>query len=222
MDEPDLDPELHRAALDGLRRLNQWSRSAAILWPRLRQVAGQAGARLRVADLACGGGDVTLALAARAKSRGLPLQFDAFDRSPVAIEYARQRAAQLRVEQVHFAVADVFTVQATVRYDAVICSLFLHHLKEDEAVQLLMRMREMSTRCVLVNDLRRTRWGALWVRFGCRLLTRSPVVHVDGPLSARAAFSIAELGQLASRAGLAGYRITAHRPQRMLLDWRPA
>jgi hypothetical protein len=47
----------------------------------------------------------------------------------------------------------------------------------------------------------RAGWLAAWA--GTRLLTRSPVVHFDGPQSVRAAWTESELRQLARDAGLA-------------------
>ena len=50
---------------------------------------------------------------------------------------------------------------------------------------------------LLVNDLRRTRWGYWLARWGSRILTRSQIVHTDGPLSVSAAFTDEETLQLA-------------------------
>ena len=61
MDQPDLDPNLHVAALNGLRRINSISRSAAILWPSIAEAAREFQPNpLRVLDLACGAGDNVL------------------------------------------------------------------------------------------------------------------------------------------------------------------
>ena len=69
MDDPALDLEQHRLALEGLKRVNRLSRSAAIFWPALRTLlCGQPSDRpLRVLDIACGGGDVTRDIARRAQ-----------------------------------------------------------------------------------------------------------------------------------------------------------
>ena len=71
--------------------------------------------------------------------------------------------------------------------------------RRSAVVYRIARMREMTACCLVVNDLRRTRWGEQLVTLGCRLLTRSSIVQVDGPQSARAAFSLAELERLAQR-----------------------
>ncbi|MFN5696272.1 MAG: hypothetical protein ACK486_04460 [Cyanobacteriota bacterium] len=57
-----------------------------------------------------------------------------------------------------------------------------------------------------------------WV--GTRLLSRSPIVQIDGPLSVGGAFQLDEVRQLASAAGLAGAQITRFWPERFLLSWR--
>jgi hypothetical protein len=81
-------------------------------------------------------------------------------------------------------------------------------------------MAAAARRAVLVDDLVRSRLGFALVWMGRYLLTSSPVVHVDGPLSVRAALSIGEARDLAERAGLQGCTIRRHWPERFLLTWR--
>jgi hypothetical protein len=52
-----------------------------------------------------------------------------------------------------------------------------------------------------------------------RAITRCDVVHVDAVRSVRAAFTIAELRQMATQADLADATITRCWPARMLLTW---
>jgi len=102
-------------------------------------------------------------------------------------------------------------------YDVYLCTLFLHHLRESEAVELLRRMA--GGRALLVSDLVRSRPGYWAARVGTRFLTRSPVVHADAAASVEGAFTRAELHALADAAGLDGARIRPHWPFRMLLEW---
>ena len=102
----------------------------------------------------------------------------------------------------------------------VTCSLFLHHLSEDEAIALLTNMENAAERLILVNDLWRSRFNYCAVWFACHLLTRSPVVRFDGPASVRSAFTPAEALALAERAGLHGATVRSRFPCRYLLSWR--
>lgn len=216
MDDPGLDPAEHRRALHGLARINRWSRSAAILWPVLRDAANRASGRpVRVLDVATGAGDVPIGLGKRAKAAGLSVEIEACDLSDTALAHA---AASADGTGVRFFRHDVLADPLPGGFDLVTCSLFLHHLSETDAVTVLRRMREAGS-AVAVNDLSRSRAGLLLVWAACRVLTRSPVVHFDGPASVRAAFTPREALALAEQAGLSGARVEPRWPCRFLLTW---
>src|SRR5438045_7668560 len=102
MDGPGLDPRRHVQALRGLERINRLSRSSAILWPAIRDLARESpGRTLRLLDVATGAGDIPIDLWHRARRAGLTLEIDACDRSEDALAHATQRARQRRAE-VHF------------------------------------------------------------------------------------------------------------------------
>jgi 2-polyprenyl-3-methyl-5-hydroxy-6-metoxy-1,4-benzoquinol methylase len=221
MDQPGLDPRAHRQALDSLGRAHRVSRSAAAIWPALREVVPRSGRPLRILDLACGGGHVVVELVRRCARESVAVEACGADLSPVATAYARALALRAGVQHVTFVTLDVASQPLPGAFDVVLCSLFLHHLDDDEAEALLRRMRDAARRLVVVSDLRRTRLGYLFAWAGCRLLSRSRVFHVDGPRSVEAAFTTDEARRLAEHAGLPGARIVARWPQRFLLTWRP-
>lgn len=219
MDDPNIDQALHRQALVGLRRVNWISRTAATVWQPIQRLAQQTnGEPLRVLDIACGGGDVSISLAKRAAKSGLPIEVSGCDLSSTALDFARSEADRSAVA-VNFFQADVIAAPLPSGYDIVTCSLFLHHLSDDSVVPVLQSMKQAARRMVIVSDLVRSRWGYAMCWCGVRLLTRCRVCHVDGPLSVRAAFTVRELQTLADRAELADATITKRWPQRMLLTW---
>jgi SAM-dependent methyltransferase len=219
MDQPGLVAVEHAAALMGLGRINRVSGSAAILWPAIENLARRhAGRAIRVLDLATGGGDVPIMLARRARRAGVDVAIAGCDISPVAVAFAARSANEAAVP-VRFFRLDALNETLPEGPDVVTCSLFLHHLGDDEAVRLLRKMAEAAGSTVLVNDLLRSRVGYWLAWSGCRLLSRSPIVHHDGPASVRAAFSLAEAGELAYRAGLDGVRLSRRWPGRFLLSW---
>ena len=216
MDQPGLDPVAHEHALRDLARINWWSRSASILWPTIRAHALKTQRPLRVLDVATGAGDVPIGLLNRAKRAGLALEVSACDISETALHYAQKRATAAGVA-IRFFHHDILTNPLPDGFDIVTASLFLHHLDEADAIVVLQRMQASATRAVLVNDLERNRIGYIMAWIGTRILSRSPVVHVDGPLSVRGAFSITEALMLAEQAGLRGAKIARHWPFRFLL-----
>ena len=201
MDQPNLGEVVHQGALNALARINWFSASSGIFWPPLRELSQQVPQRtIRVLDIGCGGGDVTLALARRARLAGRKFQFAGCDVSPVALDWARRRATHAG-EAVEFFPLNVLESPLPADYDVIICSLFLHHLDESQAERLLRRMGDAANRLVLVNDLVRGRWGYLMAVVASRLLTTSHVVHVDGPLSVAGAFTPQEALDLAEYSG---------------------
>jgi 2-polyprenyl-3-methyl-5-hydroxy-6-metoxy-1,4-benzoquinol methylase len=226
MDQPDLPADRHAHALTGLARINFVSRSSAILFRPLAELHRRLGAaRLRILDVASGGGDVPVRLWRRAAQAGLDWRIAGCDVSPVAVEHARAHALREQAH-VHFFVHDALAAPLPGSYDAVTCSLFLHHLDEGPAVGLLRSMANLSEEgpsLVLVNDLDRSLRGLLLAHLATRLLTTSQVVHTDGPLSVHAAFTPAEALALAAQAGLHGAAVRRRWPCRWLLSWsRPA
>ncbi|MGA0040952.1 MAG: methyltransferase domain-containing protein [Pirellulales bacterium] len=225
MDDPSLDADLHREALRSLSRLNGLSLSSRILWGPIRQLAAaHSEAPLRILDIATGSADIPVALCRRAHQHGLSLQVTAIDISPRAIEFAEQRAAQAGVK-IAFQVADILGEQVEQRwpqqFDVVMCSLFLHHLTEDQQRCLLKRMAKLARRFVLVNDLCRGLRGYWLAHAAARVFSRSSVVHIDGPLSVRAALTVPEVRRLAMEAGLPDAKVSHRWPFRYLLQWQP-
>ena len=220
MDQPGLEAVQHHQALRGLARINWLSGSDGILWQSIRRLAEEKrGSPLRVLDLGAGGGDVLVQLHRRARRAGLPITFAGADISLTAVEHARQNA-QHADEAIDFFHLDALNAPLPENYDVIMCSLFLHHLASDQAIDILRRMGRAANSMVLVNDLIRSRLGYLLAWMGTRVLTTSNIVHFDGPQSVRAAFTMAEARQLAQQAGLHDATISWRWPFRFLLEWR--
>jgi 2-polyprenyl-3-methyl-5-hydroxy-6-metoxy-1,4-benzoquinol methylase len=238
MDQSNLAPERHVQALRGLARINRCSGSARLLWQPIFACASKKGREsfiragsagectdgektadsISMLDVATGGGDVPVRLWHRARRAGLALAIAGCDRSPQAVDYARGNARACGAD-IHFFLWDVIQNGIPGDYDIVAASLFLHHLEEKQAVELLRAMARSARRLVLINDLIRSRAGYVLAFLGTRVLSASNVVHIDGPRSVAAAFTPEELRALAQRAALDGALVTRHWPCRMLLEW---
>jgi 2-polyprenyl-3-methyl-5-hydroxy-6-metoxy-1,4-benzoquinol methylase len=215
MDDPALDADAHHRALVGLGRINRISQTADALWRAIREDACRSNRPLRLLDVATGGGDVPRRLAHLAQSNNIAMDIHACDVSRRAVAYARQQTRDVCVFM-HDALRDALPRG----FDIITCNLFVHHLPAQDAQSLLNNMAQAAQHMVVVSDLRRCPLGYAAARIGTQLLTRSPVVHVDGLRSVRAAFTMDEASQLAGRAGLLGATIQAHWPWRWMLIWR--
>lgn len=223
MDDPALPIAEHRHALDMLARLNKVSAAARALWPIVHK-AHIAGTTTSLLDVASGSGDVSVAIATLARRAGVALNLSMCDVSPVAIEAASQRARAANIDaavEVRDVVRDGLNFP-NASVDVVMCSLFLHHLSEADAVKVLAEMARVARRCVVVSDLRRCRTGLAAAFLASRLGTQSHVVRVDAVRSVQGAFTETELSKLAETAGMHGSSVRRCWPFRMLLVWNPA
>lgn len=218
MDDPAVDPQAHELALRGLARINAISGAARSLWRTIRRIAHERSlAPIRVLDIACGRGDLAWALKRHADRRRLPIHIEGIDLSPTAVDFANER---YRDQGLKFHVADALEDELPSGFDVITCNLFLHHLDAEQAVHYLRRTAAAARHAVIVDDLCRSWCGYALAWAGCRLLSRSPIVHYDGPLSVEGAFTIAEAAALASRAGLQDAQLRRHWPERYQLVWR--
>jgi SAM-dependent methyltransferase len=221
MDQPGLDEGLHEGALRSLSRINWFSRTGAIIWEPICRLARAAKLTrpIRILDVACGGGDVARGIARLAERAGISVHVDGCDINAVAVNHAREEALRRSVSNVGFFVHDALHSPLPTDYDVIACSLFLHHLEELKAEAMLRGMAQAAGRMVVASDLRRSRVGYAMAWAACRILTRSPIVRVDGPLSVAASFTMGEARALAARAGLSGATVSSRWPQRYLLVW---
>lgn len=148
-------------------------------------------------DLACGGGDVAIRFAARARQRKIPLTIHGCDFSETALKIANERCERSGLTDSKFFRLDLARESVPVGYDVLMCSLFIHHLDYEDSLKLVKGTAAAAQRAILIDDLLRTSFGDVLCRVGCQILSRSRIVHVDGLRSL-------QVGGGAHRASLAG------------------
>lgn len=216
MDNPGLDARKHERALAGLARLNRLSGAARPITRAITQLTSQP--RITLVDVATGSGDVLLGVVRRLERAGIRVEAHAVDISEPALEAASDRCRKAGVT-IHTHAADLIRDGLPGEFDVAMCSLFLHHLTDGDAVSLLSRLRERCS-AVVVSDLDRSRPGLAAAAIAPRLVTRSPVVHTDALRSVRAAFTPGEAAAIAERAGMRSATVQTIWPYRWLMTWR--
>ncbi len=220
MDRPDLPEAAHVSALAGLRRANQATKAAEHLAKPIIALARRDRLdRISMLDVACGGGDVPIAVALRAKSMGIGIELTLLDRSATALRSAAAAAERAGVH-CRCVQADILNECPQPNFDVVTCSLFLHHIPEPgQVVDFLKYLRRIARHRIIVSDVRRSwvGWGTAWV--GSRAFSRSPMVHHDGPASVLGAWTMGELASFAAEAQMNGATVQRSWPWRMLLVW---
>lgn len=221
MDQPELAVLEHHEALRGLGRINLLSLAPLAFRGPLLELAHRCtpSQPLRVLDVACGGGDASIWVAGLAKRKGLSIEVTGADISAEALNFAARRANAKQVA-IEWMQRDLVAKGLPEGFDVVLCSLFLHHLTQAQALGLFREMAAHAGKAALVSDLLRTKPGLWLAKVVPPMVSRSYVVHVDAVLSARSAYSMGEVRQMADAAGLGTATLSRRWPERFFLDWR--
>ena len=211
LDGPLDDRSAVAANLRDLRRVNRLLGGVDLSWHALAALVGDPslgrtadGPPITLLDVGTGGADIPVALVARARRAGRPLAVTAIDSRPEILTEALATSPGLAQEPaIRLSVGDGRALAQPDRsFDVVHSSMVIHHLEPDEAVAFLREMARVAARGVIVNDLVRSRLGWIGAWLISHLLTRSRYTRNDAPLSVRRAYTVAELGELMTAAGL--------------------
>lgn len=210
LDLPGADPAELAGCLRDIARLNRLGPIRSLCVHAAPFLARHHGPEpLRILDLGTGHADIPVALARWARRNGHQASVVALDLHPDVLTCAR--AATRGRAEIRLVLGEAR--QLPIRpgsVDLAVCSLMLHHLPEAAVIEVLRLMAATARLGFLVSDLRRSRtaWLAAWL--ATRAVSRNRLTRHDGPLSARRAYTVAELARLSAAAGLPGVR------------WRPA
>ena len=149
-----------------------------------------------VLDIGTGSGDFV-----RRLRRRRHVEVIAADLRPEVLEIARRNLAG--ISNVTILEADARALPlADGEVDVAHASMLLHHLDPDDAVVALAEMRRVARLGVVINDLRRGLIAFAMISAAVLALSRGRYTRHDGVLSARRAYTVAELDTLAARAGM--------------------
>src|SRR5581483_7685549 len=97
-------------------------------------------------------------------------------------------------------------------FDYVLCSLFIHHFTDRDAIFLLRAFYTVARRALLVCDLERHVIPYCFLPATKLLFHWQRITLHDGPTSVRASFRSGELLHLLQHAGIEGAEVRVHRP----------
>lgn len=175
-----------------------------------------------ILDVGCGGGLFTIRLALQyPKARVVGI-----DLNPAAIEFAKRRLNALPHPPSNLTFetrADGKLEEPAKSYDVVLSTLVCHHLSDEQLTSFFSSAQRIARKKVVINDLHRHPLALLLFKMTSPLLFRNRLVHHDGLLSIRKAFTREEFVNLFNQAGLraAHYSIKRRWAFRWLVEIYP-
>jgi SAM-dependent methyltransferase len=221
MDRPGQDARLLREDLLVLEKINRFLGGHRIALHYVRELFGTRNISrpLTILDLATGSADVPRSIVRWARANDVRLQITAVDANPEILRLAKESCVgwrEIQIEQANL----LSLPYPSDSFDIVLCALALHHFGESDVVAILGRIRDIARVGYLVNDLRRNRI-AIWLsKLMARTIITNPIARFDAPASCERAFTVAELHELARRAGMYHFRVRRHPIFRMAVVGR--
>ena len=200
LDLPDVDPAALQGNLEDLARVNRLLGGIQLSERALSRLFASCtpGDTVRLLDVGTGAGDIPTAMIDWARSRKILLEAFGVDRSVAILRHARDAGPNLGLVAAEGRSLPLRDGAVDVAH----CSLLLHHIDPPAAVPLLAEMARVARRGVIVNDLVRSRIGLAGAWLLGHVATRNPLTRHDAPLSARRAYTLAEMTDLLTAAGL--------------------
>ena len=159
-----------------------------------------------ILDIGFGGGDSIKLFSKFALKNQLKLFFYGVDLKSDCIKYASDNLSALPNKKLICDDYRNITAELLGQIDIIHCSLFLHHLTDDEIIDLLKFCKAHN--CILLaNDLHRNPLAYYSIKFLTTLFSKSWMVKNDACLSVRRAFKKTELESMLQKAGYTDYSV---------------
>jgi SAM-dependent methyltransferase len=201
MDDPDIPIKLLHKNLGELDILNRYLGGHSISISGIKQLMTDRSKIYHIVDLGCGSGDVLKYIARWARSNKFQVKLTGIDRNPDAIQYLNKNCSDY--PEISGIASDYKDFLETgPKIDIVHCSLFCHHLDDNELIELFSFLKIYARNGFVINDLQRSPIAYCSVWFLTRLLRGSDLSKHDGPVSVLRAFTRTELEKLLQTSGV--------------------
>lgn len=201
-----------------LQLVNRWIGDAHSLKATvLREVEVQRLKSFSMLDIGAGSGELLRVAARWARQTHRKLRAVGLDMNERMTESIVEESE--RFDEISSVRGDALKLPfADAEFDYVICSLFTHHLLDEQVVQVLGEMSRVAKRRIFVIDLHRHPVAYLLYTTVGKIILHNRLVRHDGALSILRGFKSDELLELAQRAGLRDIWIERHFPYRLVLS----
>ena len=161
---------------------------------------------IEIIDIGCGNGDMLRALSDFSKKHNMNFRLVGIDANSFTIKYAEELSKEYA--DITYRCEDVFDKDfEEVSYDIALCTLTLHHFKDDEIVSLVKILSQQARVGVVINDLHRSIISYRLFQLICLIFSLNEMSKKDGLVSILRGFKKNELERYSRRLDLKNYTI---------------
>jgi 2-polyprenyl-3-methyl-5-hydroxy-6-metoxy-1,4-benzoquinol methylase len=203
MDDFALEGEELRDALDKIASINKLLGGNSLTLKGVKKLLQgiDKSRMITIADVGCGNGDMLRRLAGYGKNEGYRFRLIGIDANKFTVNYAKQLSEEY--SNISYLCMDIFSEEfKQVEYDIVLCTLTLHHFKDDEIVRIMQVFSENASVGIVINDLHRSKLAYRLFNIICSVFGLNRMSREDGLVSILRGFKKEELQQFAKKLDL--------------------
>lgn len=194
MDDFAMEGEILRDALDKIASINQLlgGNKVTLAGVKMLIASKPSDPVFRITDIGCGNGDMLRTLADYAKKKGLHFILKGIDANKFTISHAQSLSTNY--PNITYACSDIFDdLSKTEPCDIMLCTLTLHHFKDEEIINLLQNFKRSATLGIVINDLQRSAIAYYLFKALCYVFRLNDMSREDGLISILRGFKRADL-----------------------------
>lgn len=208
MDNFSMEGEILRDALVKIAKINKLLGGNKLTLQGVRLLLSKSNKKqqITIVDVGCGNGDMLRNLAEFGIKNNFDLQLIGVDANNFTVNVARELSIQY--PNISYRCRDVFDEEfVKLKYDIVLCTLTLHHFKDNEIFQLVSIFYTNATIGTVINDLQRSAISFRLFQVVCFVFRLNAMSRDDGLTSILRGFKKVELVQFSEKLNLKKYTI---------------
>ena len=208
MDNFDMKGELLRDALNKIAKINQLLGGNQLTLEGVKNILKQnpTDQKITIVDVGCGNGDMLRYLADYGNSNSLEFELIGIDANQFTVDYAKELS--IHYPNIKYRCEDIFDeIFAALQYDIVLCTLTLHHFKDDEIIKLLKVFNVNAKLGIVINDLQRSSVSYRLFQAMCFVFRLNDMSREDGLVSILRGFKRPELELFSRKLNFKNYCI---------------
>ena len=197
MDDFTMEGVLFRDTLDKLEIINRFLGGNSVTINGLKKLLENQpkNKTITIVDLGCGNGDILRDISKFGRKNNYSFKLIGIDANLAATDYAKELSKEY--SELSFKTMDILSEDFKKQsYDVVLCTLFLHHLKNEELISFLKKTTENATIGLVVNDLHRHKLAYYLFKL-IGFFIKNKMVRQDGLTSVLRAFKKKDLENIA-------------------------
>ncbi|CAM4065404.1 methyltransferase domain-containing protein [Flavobacterium antarcticum] len=194
MDDFSLEGDELRDALDKIAKINQLLGGNKLTLNGLKIFLSKKDKNrlLTIIDVGCGNGDMLRKIADFGNENGYNFNLIGIDANAFTINHAITLST--KYQNISYLCEDIFTIDSTkIKCDVILCTLTLHHFKDDEIIEILNVFKKAANLGIVINDLQRSAIAYRLFQLLCVTFRLNKMSREDGLISILRGFKKKEL-----------------------------